>query len=57
MGDNAPTQQALEVRDELIGEIDEQLESLAGIFESEIPDLNAAVLNAKIPAIWIEDED
>lgn len=57
MGDNAPTQQALEVRDELIGEIDEQLESLAGIFESEIPDLNAAVLKAKIPAIWIEDED
>lgn len=57
MGNNPPTEQAGQVRDELIDEIDEQLESLSEIFDTQIPDLNKAVLGAKVPAIWIQDED
>lgn len=55
MGNNAPTKQAISVRDVLIGEIDEQLAALNEVLATDIPELNSAVLKAEIPAIWIKD--
>ena len=57
MGDNPPTKQAISVRDELIAEIDEQLAILRSVLESDVPELNSAVLKAEIPAIWIQQDD
>ena len=56
MGNNAPTQQALEVRDVLVAEIDNHLDELKDVIDREVPELNKAILKAEIPAIWIEDK-
>ena len=55
-GDNAPTAQAVEVRDELVGLIDEQLTELNKIFDSGITEFNDAVANAMVPAIFVDQE-
>ena len=56
-GDYAPTAQSFEVRDGLIVEIDELLEQQQEILEKGIKKFNAAVRKAKVPAIWVEEEE
>jgi photosystem II stability/assembly factor-like uncharacterized protein len=53
MGDNAPTKQAISVRDELTAEIDQELSELSNIFDTEIVDFNRSVLESSIPAILV----
>ncbi len=55
-GDNPPTSQAVAVRDEVVGLIDQQLEKLTEIFETGIVEFNTAVAEAKVPAIFMDEE-
>lgn len=54
-GDFPPTRQALEVRDTLIGEIDQQLSELSSILDDGIDEFNSKVNAAKVPAIILEN--
>ena len=54
-GDFPPTRQALEVRDTLIGEIDQQLSELSSILDDGIDEFNNKVNAAKVPAIILEN--
>lgn len=54
-GDNAPTAQAIAVRDEVVGLIDEQLEKLGAIIETDVANFNKATREAEIPTIFWED--
>ena len=56
-GDNRPTRQAIEVRKELTGLIDEQLEKLEKVIEKDVAKFNRAVHKAKVPAIIVEDAE
>ncbi|MEL7498913.1 MAG: glycosyl hydrolase [Planctomycetota bacterium] len=51
-GDNAPTRQSIEVRDTLIAEIDPLLKEYQSVVDKELKSFNAAVGNAKVPAIF-----
>ncbi|WP_340114141.1 WD40/YVTN/BNR-like repeat-containing protein [Maribellus mangrovi] len=53
--DARPTDQAVEVKDDLIAAIDKQLNAFKKIKEEDIPQLNKLIWEAKIPAIQIED--
>ena len=53
-GDNPPTQQAVEVRDQLLAEIDLLLETQTRIADKGIESFNEAVRAAGIPAIFAE---
>lgn len=52
MGDNRPTQQAIQVRDFLLKQIDELLAEQQEILDKELSEFNAAVRSAEIPAIF-----
>jgi len=54
MGNYAPTDQAYTVKDEIIGQIDEQLQKFYRIKEEEVPKVNELVLKYEIPAVKIE---
>jgi photosystem II stability/assembly factor-like uncharacterized protein len=54
-GDYRPTDQAYAVRDLLIEQIDGWLEKLSAIESSKIPELNALVSQAKIPAVSLDE--
>ncbi len=54
IGDYRPTDQAMEVRDELLGRIDAELEALQIIFKTEVPALNEMIRQENIPAIHLE---
>lgn len=54
-GNNAPTAQAEEFRLEVTALIDEQLAKLKAIVTQELPALNDAVHEAKIPAVFWEE--
>ena len=56
-GDNAPTKQAIEVRDEIAGLIDEQLKQLADVMDKDLPAFNKAVRDSQIPAIFLSDDE
>ena len=51
IGDFRPTDQAVEVRDNLVMRIDAELEKLRSILETDVPALNAMIRQANIPAI------
>ncbi|MXX59161.1 MAG: glycosyl hydrolase [Rhodothermaceae bacterium] len=51
IGDFRPTDQAIEVRDNLVMLIDAELEKLQSIMETDVPALNAMIRQANIPAI------
>ena len=51
IGDFRPTDQAIEVRDNLVMLIDAELEKLQSILETDVPALNAMIRQADIPAI------
>ena len=51
IGDFRPTDQAIEVRDNLVMLIDAELEKLQSIIETDVPALNAMIRQANIPAI------
>jgi len=55
-GDNPPTQQAYQVRDELVQQIDEQLDKFNQIVDQQLPAFNDAVHKSRVPAILIEQE-
>jgi photosystem II stability/assembly factor-like uncharacterized protein len=53
-GDFRPTKQAIVVRDELVSLIDQQLEKLKTLIESDVQELNKAILEKQIPAIFVD---
>ncbi len=54
IGDFRPTDQAIEVRDALLTQINVELEALKSIFDSDIPALNQMIWQENIPAIYLE---
>jgi hypothetical protein len=56
IGDNPPTAQALEVRNELFAAIDRELERFQQLLKNEIPDFNLMITRDKVPAVWISDD-
>lgn len=54
-GDNAPTAQSIAVRDEVVSLIDEQLDKLKTIVDTEVANFNKATQDANIPTIFWED--
>lgn len=54
-GDNAPTRQSIEVRDALLAEINPLLKEYREIVSKELKAFNAAVIEAKVPAIFVEE--
>ena len=55
--DGAPTQQAVEVHDLVVAEIDKNLEQLSKILDDELSKFNKEISSAKVPFIFVEDED
>lgn len=55
IGNYRPTDQHVAVRDNLVGRIDMELDSLRAILERDVPALNALIRNADIPAISLEE--
>lgn len=55
-GDNRPTAQAIEVRDELINLIDQELDKINQTMEQKISEFNQAVANANVPAIFVDSK-
>ena len=55
-GDNPPTDQAYKVRDELTALIDAEVKTLNEAMEEGIAEFNAAVKEADIPAVFVDDE-
>ena len=53
-GDNPPTAQAGEVREMLVAEIDSQLAELRKVLAEGVAELNGAIREAGIPAIFVE---
>ena len=56
MGDNAPTKQAIEVRDLLLAQIEQLLTELKAILSKDVQAFNQKVSEANIPAIFVDDE-
>ena len=56
MGDNAPTRQSIEVRDLLLAQIDRLLVELKQILSKDVQDFNKNVLEANVPAIFVDDQ-
>jgi len=56
IGDNPPTQQAIDFEKEVTGEIDVQLKKLQVIFDTDIPELNKMLQNAGTDFIKIENK-
>lgn len=54
-GDNAPTKQSIEVRDELIAEIDKHLDQLNDLLGARLDELNKSIRDTDIPAIFDND--
>ncbi len=54
IGDFRPTDQAVEVRNELLRQTDIELEALQVIFETDVPALNEMIWQENIPAINLE---
>ncbi|MXW15354.1 MAG: glycosyl hydrolase [Rhodothermaceae bacterium] len=57
IGDFRPTDQAVEVRDELVRQTDIELEALQVIFETDLPDLNEMIWQENIPAINLNSNE
>lgn len=53
-GDYPPTDQALEVYNEISGKIDQELKTLRGIFQQDLKDFNNLVRKTNVPAIILE---
>ncbi len=53
IGDNKPTDQAIEVKREVTKLIDEQLDKLKVVFEKELPDFNKLVHEKNVPAVYL----
>jgi len=56
-GDFRPTDQAVELKKELISKIDAELIKLKEIVESEIPKFNKLVAEANVPAVILQQEE
>jgi hypothetical protein len=53
-GDNRPTRQSIQVRDELLSEIDVLLEKQTEIVDKGVEAFNKAVRQAEIPAVFTD---
>jgi hypothetical protein len=53
MGDNRPTEQALQVKKELIAQMDAELAKLHAVFESDLPRFNALLRDQDVPNIFL----
>ena len=56
-GDNRPTEQAVQVRDELIGLIDKELEKTNQSIGEKVAAFNRLVSEAKVPMIFVEETE
>ena len=56
-GNEAPTAQAVAVKEELTGLINIQLQKLENILEDDIPKFNTMMREQAVDAIILEDED
>ncbi len=56
-GDHGPTQQAMEVRDELFGAINQALEQLDSILSGDLDEFNNLVRDAAVPAVNLQKKD
>ena len=54
-GDNAPTKQDYEFKEEIIAKIDIQLEELYEIFNKEISEINQLIIENKIQLIELDE--
>lgn len=54
VGDNAPTKQSYEVRDELVAEIDQHLKVIDELLGPRLDEINRAIRDAQIPAIFVD---
>lgn len=57
VGNYRPTDQAVDVRDELIEQIDAQLEILDNLFSGDLPAFNALVREQNVPAVLLSSEE
>ncbi len=55
-GDYPPTEQAIEVKNELVGEIDKLLEAFKAVKEKELPEFNKMVREMEVDAIILKKE-
>jgi photosystem II stability/assembly factor-like uncharacterized protein len=55
IGDDPPTQQMIQVRDELSAAIDDELEKYRLLKEKDIPTINAMIQTRQLDAIWLEE--
>lgn len=53
-GNFRPTNQALELKKELVAQIDTELKKLKDVFDNQIPKFNKLVDEAKVPAVILE---
>jgi photosystem II stability/assembly factor-like uncharacterized protein len=53
-GENPPTQQAYDIYEELVAQINTQLQKLGQVMKSEVPAFNQLVKEANIPAIVVK---
>jgi hypothetical protein len=53
-GDKRPTDQALQVKDELVGAIDGELSKLRTLMESDLARFNAMLAQKKVPGVFSE---
>ena len=56
IGDYRPTDQAIEVRDDITAKIDVQLAKLQGLLDTGVPALNELIKASDVPAILVEEE-
>ncbi len=52
-GDYAPTQQSFAVYEELVGQIDSQLQRLAQVLKTDLPEFNQLVKDQNVPAVVV----
>jgi photosystem II stability/assembly factor-like uncharacterized protein len=57
IGDNAPTAPMIEVKELLTEQIHQQLSALKEIWDTRLPEFNAAVAGLELPAVALEEED
>ena len=55
-GDNRPTQQSQEVKDELIKQIDAELSGLKQVLSEDLKKFNDVLIQKKIPGVFTEGE-
>ena len=53
-GDNRPTEQAEQVRNELMQQVDEELVKLRQILSEDLPKFNELLSKKKVPGVFVD---